>query len=90
MSQSEVWFVLDQVLLVVISEAESSGSVTSESSSESVEDDILGIPSVFVGDENSEISLRDVWFSFMVNIQKQLFSGQQLVDSESSGLDGNC
>ena len=90
LSQSEVWLVLHQVLLVVISEAESWWSVTTESGSESVEDKVLGIPSVLGGDEGSEISSGDVGFSFMVNIQEQLFSGQQLVDSELSGFNGNC
>jgi hypothetical protein len=26
----------------------------------------------------------------MINVQKQLFSGQQLVDSQSSGFNGDC
>ena len=46
MSQSEVGFVLDEVLLVVVGKTESSGSVTTESGSESVEDDVFGVPSV--------------------------------------------
>jgi hypothetical protein len=76
--------------LVVIGKAESTGSVTTESSSESVKDEVLGIPSVLGGDEGSEITSGDVGFSFMINIQEQLFSGQQLVDSEFSGFDGHC
>ncbi len=90
LSQSEVWLVLDQVLLVVVGKAESWWSVTTESGSESVEDEVFWVPSVLGGDEGSEISSGDVGFSFMVNIQEQLFSGQQLVDSELSGFDGNC
>ena len=90
LSESEVWLVLNQVLLVVIGKAESTGSVTTESSSESVKDEVLSIPSVLGGDESSEISSGNVWFSFMINVQKQLFSGQQLVDSEFSGFDGHC
>ena len=57
MSQSEVGFVLDEVLLVVVGKTESSGSVTTESGSESVEDDVFGVPSVLGGDESSEIGL---------------------------------
>ncbi len=70
LSQSEVGFVLDQVGLVVISKTESSWSVASEGSSESVEDEVLGVPSVLGGDEGSEIGSGDVGFTFVVDVKK--------------------
>ena len=76
--------------MVVISEAESGRSVTTEGSSESEENQVLSVPSILGGDESLEVGLRNVWLSFMVDVQDQLFSGQQLVDSESSSFDGDC
>jgi hypothetical protein len=70
LSQSEVGLVLDQVWLVVISQTETWWSVASEGSSESVEDEVLGVPSVLGGDEGSEISSWDVGFTFVVDVEK--------------------
>jgi hypothetical protein len=56
--------------LVVISQTESSGSVTTKSSSESEKDDVFGIPSVFGRDEGLEVGLRYVWFAFMINVEE--------------------
>ena len=70
LSQSEVGFVLDEVLLVIVCQTESSWSVTTKSGSESVKDDVFGVPSVLGWDQSSKISLRYIWFAFVVNVQK--------------------
>ena len=70
LSQSEVWLVLNEVLLVVVSETESAWSVTTESCSKSVKNQVLGVPSVLGWDESSEISSGDVGIAFVVNVEK--------------------
>lgn len=70
LSQSEVWLVLNEVLLVVIGQTESTWSVTTESSSESIENEVLDVPSVLGWDKSSEISSGDVGLTFVVNVEK--------------------
>lgn len=76
-------------MLVVIGQGESSGSVASESSSESEEDDVLGLPVILGSDELSQIFLGNVGLALMVDIEKKLATGKQLVDSKPSGFDGD-
>jgi len=75
--------------LVIVTQAESSGSVTSESSSESEEDKVFNVPRVFVGDEFFEIFLGNVGFAVVVDVEEKFLSGKEFVNSESSGLDGD-
>ena len=56
-SQSEVGFILDQLLMVVIGKTKSSRSVTTKSGSESIEEKVFDIPSILGGDESFEIGL---------------------------------
>lgn len=70
LSESEVWLILDQVLLVIISQNKSGWSVTTESGSESEKNEIFRIPSVFGWNQSLEISLRYVWFTFVINVQQ--------------------
>ena len=88
-SETVVGLILDQVLLVIVAQTETSGSVTSEGSSESEEDKVLDVPLVFVGDEFLEILLGDVGFAFVVDVEEKFLSGEEFVDSESPGFDGD-
>jgi hypothetical protein len=62
-------------LLVVISQYEASGSVTSEGSSEAKEDNVLGLPVILGSNELSKILLGNVGLAFMIDIEKQLPTG---------------
>jgi hypothetical protein len=77
-------------LLAVVREDKSGGSIASEGSSESEENNVLGFPLVLRGDELSEIFLGDVGLSLMEDVEQQLFSSQEFVNSKSSGFDGNA
>jgi hypothetical protein len=57
-------------LLVIISQNKSGWSVTTESGSESEKNEIFRIPSVFGWNQSLEISLRYVWFTFVINVQQ--------------------
>lgn len=88
-SEPELGLVLDQVLLVIVAEAEAGGTVTSEGSPEPVEHYVLGLPVVLGGNGFAEILLRHVGLPLVVHVQQQLTASQQLVDSQSPGLDGD-
>lgn len=79
--QSVDGLVFDQVLLVVIGQGKSGGSVASECGSESEENDVLGLPVILGSDELSKIFLGNVGLALMVNVEKKLATGEQLVDS---------
>ena len=76
-------------MLVVVGEREASGAVASEGSPETKEDDVLGLPVILGSDELPEILLRDVWLTLVVDVQQQLLAGQQLVDTQPAGFDGD-
>ena len=76
-------------MLVFIGQNEAGGSVSSEGSSESEEDEVLGIPIELGRDEILEIFLRNVGFSLVVDVEKKFSAGEELVNSESSGFDGD-
>ena len=82
-------FILHQVLLVIISEAEAGRSVSTEGSLESVKNNVLGFPVILVGDKFAEVFLRDVGLALMEDVEDEFLSGQQFVDSKSSGFDGD-
>lgn len=84
-----VGLILHQTLLVVIGQTETDRSVTSEGSSESIEDDVLKIPFEFSGDKLLEICLRDISLALMEHFNNQLFSSEELIDSQFSGSNGD-
>ena len=88
-SQSVVGFVLDQVFMAVINEDESSRSVTTESSSESEENDILDVPFELGRQELLKFSSGDVGLSLVEDFQNDFFSGQQLVHAKLLGSNGD-
>lgn len=73
--------------MVFIGEAEPRGPVPSEGSLEAEQHNVLGLPFVLVGNQFLKILLRHVGLSLVVHVKQQLPTGEQLVDSQSSGLD---
>ena len=76
-------FELNLVLLVIISKDETSGSVSTEGSLESVKNNVLGFPVILVGDLFAEVFLRDVGLALMEDVEDEFLSGQQFVDSKT-------
>lgn len=70
LSESVVGFILNHSLLSFVSEAESAGSVSTESSLESEQDDVLDFPSKLLGDEFLELGLGYVGLAFVINVEK--------------------
>jgi hypothetical protein len=68
-------FVFHEVLGAVVAEAEAGGAVTSEGGFEAEEDDVLAVPSVFVGNQLAEIFLGDVGFAFVVDVEEEFLAG---------------
>lgn len=87
-SQPEVRLVLHQVLLIIVNQSESSRSVSTEGSSESVKDDIFGFVVVLSAEQLLEVFLGDVGFSFVIDIEDKFSSGEKLVNSNPSGFNG--
>ena len=44
---------------------------------------------VLVGDEIPEVFLGDVGFAFVIDVKEEFLSGEEFVNSESSGFDGD-
>lgn len=75
--------------MVIVGECESGGPVTSEGSSETKENDVLGLPVVLGSDELTQVLLGNVGLALVVDVEEQLLAGQQLVHSQSAGFDGD-
>jgi len=68
--------ILHQVLLVIVGQAESRRSVSSEGSFESEQNDVLGLPVVLVSDQLSQVLLRYVGLSLVVHVKEQFLPCQ--------------
>jgi len=78
-SKSVFRFVLEEIIVVVIDQNETSSSATTEMSVEAESDDVLDISLELLGDEFSNSLVGDISLAGMEDFQDHLLSGEKSV-----------
>ena len=85
-SKSVFGFVLQKIVVVVVDQAETSSSATTEMGVEAEEDDVLSISLEFLGDEFTDSFLGDISLAGVEDFQDHLLSGEKSVQQELLGF----
>jgi len=90
LSESEVRLVLEEVLLVIVNESETSSLATTELGVESVDNNVSSINLELLGELLSDLFLGDGGSIWVKDINSHLSSGEQRVSEDLLGSNNDC
>jgi len=89
-SESEVRLILEEVLLVIVNESETSSLATTELSVESINNNVSSINLELLGEFLSDLFLGDGGSVWVEDINSHLSSGEQRVSEDLLSSDNDC
>jgi len=88
-SESEVRLILEEILLVIVNESETSSLATTELSVESIDNNVSSINLELLGEFLSDLFLGDGGSVRVEDINSHLSSGEQRVSEDLLGSDND-